>query len=408
VNILYLCHRIPYPPDKGDKIRSFHQIEYLARRHRLHVACFVDAEEDRAHVATLRPYCASLDAVWRGSKGATLRAGLALLGPESLSVAAFHSADLARRIDARVREGGLDAAIVFCSAMAQYLPDGTDLPTIVDYVDVDSEKWRVYAERKPWPLSWVYRTEADRLRRYERKLSRRYDESVFVAEKEADVFRKSAGGAHARVIPNGVDLEYFTRGPDGAPAERPSLVFVGMMDYFPNEDAVDWFAEEIFPRIRVETPGVTFRIVGRNPAKRVRDLARLPSVEVVGGVADVRPYVREAAVSVAPFRIARGLQNKVLEAMAMEVPVVGTSMAFQGIAAGAEDGIRVAEDPAAFARAVTDLLRDPATARDLGRRGRRFVEQNHRWQDHGEALEALLSEVVERRARPLPSAGGRR
>src|SRR6185503_12474108 len=275
VNILYLCHRIPYPPDKGDKIRSFHQIEYLARRHRLHVACFVDAEEDRAHVAALRPYCASLDAVWRGSKGAAWRAGMALLGSESLSVAAFHSADLARRVQARVRDGGLDAAIVFCSAMAQYLPEDSDLPTIVDYVDVDSEKWRVYAERKAWPLSWVYRTEADRLRRYERSLARRYDESVFVAEKEADVFRQCAEGAHARVIPNGVDLEYFTRGasPEAA-AGAPSLVFVGMMDYFPNVDAVVWFAEEILPRIRAELPELRFRVVGRNPAKPVRDLAR--------------------------------------------------------------------------------------------------------------------------------------
>ncbi|HZI88998.1 MAG TPA: glycosyltransferase, partial [Candidatus Polarisedimenticolia bacterium] len=187
----------------------------------------------------------------------------------------------------------------------------------------------------------------------------------------------------------------------------PSLVFVGMMDYFPNVDAVVWFAEEILPFIRAETPDIRFRVVGRNPAKPVRDLARLPNVEILGGVPDVRPYVREAAVSVAPFRIARGLQNKVLEAMAMEVPVVGTPMAFQGIEA-AEEGLRVAEEPAAFARAVSDLLRDPATARALGRRGRAFVERHHRWQDHGEALEALLAEVVERRARAVPSAGGRR
>lgn len=407
MNILYLCHRIPYPPDKGDKIRSFHQIEHLARSHRLHVGCLIDAEEDRAHVAALSPYCASLDAVWRGAAGANLRAGLALFGKEPLTVAAFRSAELARRIHARVRAGGIDAAIVFCSAMAQYLPADAGIPTIVDYVDVDSEKWRVYAEMKPWPLSWLYRIEADRLQRYERALAGTYDESVFVAEKEADVFRRGAEGVHARAIPNGVDLDYFRR-TEPPSEESRALVFVGMMDYFPNIDAVCYFAEEIFPLVLAQTPGAVFRIVGRNPGKRVRDLSRRPGVEVVGAVPDVRPYVAGAAVSVAPFRLARGLQNKVLEAMAMEVPVVGTSMAFQGIAAGPEDGIRMEETPAAFAAQVTAYLRDPASRREAGRRGRRFVEQHHRWQDHGRALEALLSEVVERHAAPIPSAGRRR
>jgi sugar transferase (PEP-CTERM/EpsH1 system associated) len=291
--------------------------------------------------------------------------------------------------------------------MAQYLPPGADIPTVVDYVDVDSEKWRVYSEMKPWPVSWLYRVEAGRLLKYEQKLARSYDESVFVAEKEADVFRRSAEGARVRVIPNGVDLEYFRRA-GGPPREDASaVVFVGMMDYFPNIDAVCYFAEEILPIVLEQRPQTKFRIVGRNPSKRVRELERHGNVEVVGSVPDVRPYVASAAVSVAPFRIARGLQNKVLEAMAMELPVVGTPTGLQGIAAGPEDGIRTAESPAAFAGAVTAFLRDPAGRSEAGRQGRKFVEQHHRWQDHGSALEALLEEVVERHAALLPSAGHR-
>jgi len=410
VNILYLCHRIPYPPNKGDKIRSFHQLQHLSRNHRLHVACLIDAEEDRAHVAALRPYCASLDAVWRGGVGANLRAARALFGKGSLSVAAFHSPDLERRIERILRSEAIDVAIVFSSQMGQYAPPQAGVPTVVDYIDVDSEKWRVYAERKPWPLSWLYRIEADRLQRYEWELARTHDESVFVAENEADVFRRSAAGVRARAIPNGVDLEYFTR-PAGGPERAKSagdhaIVFVGMMDYFPNIDAVSYFAEEIFPLVLEETPAALFRIVGRNPGKRVRDLARRRNVEVVGSVPDVRPYLADAAVSVAPFRIARGLQNKVLEAMAMEVPVVGTKIALQGIEDGPDDGVRVEDNPVAFAHAVTAFLRDPGARREAGRRGRKFVERHHRWQDHGIALEALLSEVVERHARALPSAGG--
>jgi sugar transferase (PEP-CTERM/EpsH1 system associated) len=408
VNILYLAHRIPYPPNKGDKIRSFHQIEYLSRSHRLHLACLIDAEEDRAHVADLKPYCASVDAAWRGSVGANLRAALSLFGSRSLSVAAFTSPDLARRIEKRLREEAIDVAIVFSSQMGQYVPAGAPFPTVVDYIDVDSEKWRVYAERKPWPLSWLYRIEADRLQRYEWELARAHAESVFVAQNEADVFRRSIAGVSARAIPNGVDLDYFRRPAGDAGPGGSALVFVGMMDYFPNIDAVVYFAEEIFPKILAENPAAVFRIVGRNPTKRVRDLAHRSHVEVTGAVADVRPYLTDAAVSVAPFRIARGLQNKVLEAMAMQVPVVGTKTAFQGIEAAPEDGIRVEEDPAAFARAVLDFLRDRGTREEAGRRGRRFVEQHHRWQDHGAALEALLSEVVARHARPRSSAGGSR
>jgi glycosyltransferase involved in cell wall biosynthesis len=180
------------------------------------------------------------------------------------------------------------------------------------------------------------------------------------------------------------------------------------MDYFPNIDAVSYFAEEIFPLVLERSPDAVFRVVGRNPSKRVRDLGRLRNVEVVGPVADVRPYLTQAALSVAPFRIARGLQNKILESMSMQVPVVGTTTAFQGIAAGVEDGIRVEDRPESFASAVTDLLRDPAMRLEAGRKGRRFVEQHHRWQDHGSALNALLEEVVERRAGTVPSAGGRR
>jgi sugar transferase (PEP-CTERM/EpsH1 system associated) len=404
VNILYLSHRIPYPPNKGDKIRSFHQIEYLSRKHRVHVACLIDAEEDRAHVAGLRPYCASLDAAWRGGAGPNLRAALALCGDKPLSVAAFYSPDLARKIERRLETEPMDVGIVFSSQMGQYVPAG--LPTVVDFIDVDSEKWRVYADRKPWPLSWLYRIEADRLRRYEWELARAHDESLFVAENEAAVFRRGTNGVTARAIPNGVDLDYFRRPAGEADAKGAALVFVGMMDYFPNIDAVVYMAEEIFPRILSENPAAVFRIVGRNPSKRVRDLARRRNVEVAGAVADVRPYLTDAAVSVAPFRIARGLQNKVLEAMAMQVPVVGTKTALQGIEAGPEDGIRVEDDPAAFARAVLDFLRDPEARREAGLRGRRFVERHHRWQDHGAALEALLSEVVARHARPLQSAGG--
>ena len=317
------------------------------------------------------------------------------------------SRELWERIRSRVRSEPIDVAIVFSSAMAQYVPPDAAFPTVVDYVDVDSEKWKVYSEMKPWPISWLYRVEAGRLRRYEASIASRFDESVFVAQREADVFRSAAGGARARVLPNGVDLDYFRR-PDGSRPNPTSqdIVFVGMMDYFPNIDAVCWFAESIFPLLREGAPAARFRIVGRNPDARVRDLGRLRNVEVVGPVPDVRPYLASAAVSVAPFRVARGIQNKILESMSMQVPVVGTRTAFQGIAAGPEDGIRIEDRPESFAAAVGALLQDFASRIEAGAAARNFVERHHRWQAHGEALVALLTAVVERRAGRVPSAGG--
>jgi sugar transferase (PEP-CTERM/EpsH1 system associated) len=409
VNILYLCHRIPFPPDKGDKIRSFHQIEYLSQRHRLHVACFVDAKDDLKHVPALARYCASLEAVYRSRRSADIQALLALPGSRPLSVAAFHSRELARRIERRIATERIDLAIVFSSAMAQYVPGKTDFPVIVDFVDVDSEKWRVYADFKRWPLSWIYRIEAARLRRYEEGVARACDRSLFVAEREAEFFRELLPGARVGVIPNGVDLEYFRRpSSERRPTGPPCIVFVGMMDYFPNVDAVTYFATRIFPLVLKASPDARFRIVGRNPTRDVSRLAARTNVEVTGAVPDVRPFLAEASLSVAPFRIARGVQNKILEAMAMEVPVVGTPTAFQGIAARAEDGVRIAEMPEGIAAAIVDLLRDEAARRDCGERARRYVEQSHRWTDHGVALSTAIDEAVAHRRRRLEGEPARR
>ncbi len=407
MNILYLCHRIPYPPDKGDKIRSFHQIESLSRHHRLHVGCLVDTKEDWAHIPALRRFCASVDAAPLGKRISELKSVMALLGNRPLSVAAFDSGELRRKIRSRLASDPCDLAIVFSAAMAQYLPLRADLPTIVDYVDVDSEKWRVYSALKPWPLSWIYLLESRRLRRYEEALANRHDESLFVAEKEAQLFRGIARGARARVIPNGVDLEYF-RCPEGVAAVAlPTIVFVGVMDYFPNVDAVTYFADRILPSVLAAVPQAIFQIVGRNPSREVRRLGGRPNIEVTGSVSDVRPFLARAAVSVAPFRIARGVQNKILEAMAMGVPVVGSPTGFQGIGARREDGVRIEERPDDFAQTVVTYLRDSALRHECGLSARRYVERNHRWQDHGAALDALIEEVLERRSSRVSSAGDR-
>lgn len=412
MNILYLCHRIPFPPDKGDKIRSFHQIEALGARHRVHVATFLDSPEDERHVPELRERCASLVVDRRTSTTNLTRAAGALLTGDAFSVACFRSSRIARGVGRMLQEEGIDLALVFSSGMAQYVERAEGIARVIDFVDVDSEKWRAYAARDRGPLRLIYAREADLLLRHDARIAHTFDQSLFVSETEAALFRERTGAANVAAIPMGVDLDYFAPAPE--PATDPVLVFVGMMSYMPNVDAMRFFVGEVLPLVRRDVPDVKLHIVGREPAAAVRDLAHPPDVVVTGAVPDVRPYLREAAVAIAPFRVSRGMQSKVLEAMASGLPVVGTRLAFQGIPAQSEDGVEAAEGAEALTAALTRLLRDPAARRDRGARARRYVELHHRWADHGEALDHLLDDVVARRRSspaPLPAgartAGGR-
>jgi len=394
MNILYLCHRIPFPPDKGDKIRSYHQIDDLARRHRLHVVTFVENDADERHVPALRERCATLSIAKRSRWGTMAKAALALLTGEAASVRCFHSAELERSVARILATERIDLVLVFSSAMAQYAIAWDQGPRVIDFVDVDSEKWSAYAERTRGPMALVYRLEAERLRRHDLAAARVFDRSIFVSHAEGDLFRRLGAEGTIDVIPMGVDLEAFR--PGGAPdPESPNeIVFVGMMNYFPNVDAVSYFAHEVLPRVQESVPNARFTIIGRSPSAPVRALAKLPRVSVTGSVDDVRPYLRRAAIAVAPFRISRGMQSKVLEAMASGLPVVGSSLAFQGIPAGDAGGVEGADTAESFAAAVIRLLTNADLRRLRGSRARAYVEQHHRWSDQAAALETLLSDAA--------------
>ena len=418
MNLLYLAPFLPYPPDKGERIRAFHLIRHLAREHTVHLACLVGSRAELDTAAALRAHCASVDAVYRPRATRRLRAALALLGGGLLyrsawsdqdvgglsrrrvapfSVAAAHAPRLRRIVERRLDGARLDAIVVFSSSMAGYVRGVSAVPRVMDFVDLDSELWRLYARHHRPPRSWIYRREAVRLARHENAIARAFDHCVFVSEPEAAAFRPRARPRPVSVIENGVDLEYFACDSDaGAPARSARVAFTGAMDYVPNVDAVVHFCRRILPLVRASLPEVEVAIVGRDPTPAVMRLAREPHVTVTGAVPDVRPYLRGAGVAVAPFRLARGVQNKILEAMAMGVPVVGTRVAFEGLHAAEQDGVTITDEPAAFARAVVDLLADPGRRRACGRRARAHVERHHRWADHGARLEALLRDVAGR------------
>ena len=391
MNILYLCHRIPYPPDKGDKIRSYHQIQDLSRRHSVYVACLIDDPDDWQYVDPLRSMCRKVEVVWRKGFQEWWRIGKAFLGGQPLSLGAFYVPALQEKVNVLLEQEAIDRIVIFSSPMAEYVKHVSSIPKIIDFVDMDSEKWRAYAQIKPFPLSLLYRTEADRLGKYELEMATTCQESLVISQEETHVLRERSNQMVVpRVIPNGVDYEHFSP-PSDVQRTNPIIVFTAAMDYFPNVDGALFFCQEILPRIHRVIPHAQFLVVGRNPVSALQRLAeRMPQVQVTGTVPDVRPYLSKAMVAVAPLRIARGVQNKILEAMAMELPVVGTSSAFQGLAVASEHGMHVADDPGEFADAVVKLLSNSERARACGIAARQFVTSHYDWSNNLKEFEQIL------------------
>ena len=393
--ILVLCHRIPYPPNKGDKIRSFHMVRHLARQGwRIHLGALADDPNDLDYLDSLRPMCASL-AVEPLTRWHKLRSGLGALKGTSFSVEYFHDGRLQRFVDDILARRTVSAALVVCAPMAEYLLSRAhQLPprVVLDLMDVDSEKWREYARRCAWPMSWVYSLEARLLGEYERLAGQIFDHVILVSEAEASLYRQVHGNSEkVTSVSNGVDLEYFSTNGTCPPQKQPKLVFCGAMDYYPNIDAVTWFASDVLPLIRSKFPETQFWIVGANPAAGVLTLADKPGVHVTGSVDDVREFVAGASLSVAPMRIARGVQNKVLEAMAMGKAVLVTPQALEGIDANPGWDVAVAPcEPEAFAGAAVDLLREISSSAIMGARARTQVERHYSWDARLASLDELL------------------
>ena len=392
--LLFLAHRLPFPPNKGDKVRSYHFLSHLAERYRVFLGTFIDDPADRQHVAALEKLCAEvqIETLVPWSKRALSAA--CLVTGEPLTLPYFRSRGLQEWVHDIVRRERIKRAFCYSSPMAQYALDIPDLSCIADFVDMDSAKWGDYADRRSWPVSALYRRESERLLAYEREVAARADAVVFVTDEEARLFRDEAPECSARVatIRNGVDAGHFSPASVFAspfpPAESP-IVFTGAMDYWPNIDAVTWFARKVLPEIRSRGASVRFYIVGMNPEASVRALAS-DDVFVTGRVDDVRPYLQHARVVVAPMRVARGIQNKVLEAMAMARAVVVTPASAAALSARPGDELEVAGEPREFAEKVVALLA-PERARRMGGLARARVVGDYGWAASFARLDALLN-----------------
>ena len=404
LKILYLCHRLPYPPDKGERIRAFHMVSGLARRHRVHLLALDDGAG--ADAGPLRQLCERVEVFPLSRPAAYLRAALGALRPRPLSLSFFESAAMAQRLRELVRGERFDAMVVYCSAMAPYAELAPELPAVLDMVDVDSAKWAQYARFAPIPLRPVYALEARRLRRYEASRADRFQRVVLATGNETRLYKAFAPGARVETVLSGVDFDFFQRF-DLPRAARPTLVFTGQMDYFANVDGVVHFARKVFPRLRQRFPELQLLVVGRSPVPAVRDLGELPGVQVTGAVGDVRPFLARAWAFVAPLRIAQGVQNKVLEAMASELPVACSERVLAGLSDG---GFRSGRDLMAASsddemeRAVAALLADAGTRDRLAACARQRLLASYRWTPNLERFEELVGAVARPPAGlPLPA-----
>ena len=401
-DLLFLAHRVPYPPDKGDKIRAWHMFRHLAQTHRMHLGCFIDDPADWQHLPTLKAMCADLACFPLHPRRARLKALLRLRPGRPLSLGYFHDRRLQRWVDAKLADPAIGRAFVYSSAVAAYAMHASATHAagqtrVLDFVDVDSTKWTTYAAQARFPMRAVWAREGRTLLAFERRAAASYDHSLFVSEHEWQHFVALAPEAAGRTgwACNGVDLAFFAPELGLPPPFQPSgadLVFTARMDYRPNIDAASWFAREALPALRARRPEARFWIVGAAPTPEVRMLSALPGVQVTGRVPDTRPYIAAADVVVAPLRIARGIQNKILEAMAMARPVVATPEAFAGVRAAPGRDILLASGVDDTVRYITDVLdgRHPT----LGAAGRRAVEAAHQWSVTLRPLDRLFGDAA--------------
>lgn len=394
MRILYLAQRVPYPPDRGDKIATYHHIRHLARHHEVAIACLADGVDDLANTAGLADLVESIDAVPLSRQRGRLRTLAALATGSPLTLAYFGEPELHARVRERVRSGRFDAIVVYSSGMAQFVEDVTQVPRVMFFSDLDSLKWRQYAQSTLPPMRWVYGLEARRLLGYERHIAATFDHSLVCSERELKDCRRLMPEARVSCVSNGVDLDHFK--PLALPKIGHSLIFTGVMDYLPNVDGVTWFCDEVLPLIREKIPDVSFTICGSRPVRKVRALAEIPGVTVTGRVPDVRQHLSKASVAVIPLRMARGIQNKLLEAMAMGLPTVATTIAFDGVEAESGTDLLVAGEPAEFAAQVVRLLKDEPLRHEMGRSARVAMEENYSWDMQLAQLEHTIEQVAAR------------
>jgi polysaccharide biosynthesis protein PslH len=392
LRILFVCHRFPFPPRRGGKIRPFNVIKHLSEQHDVTVASLVRSDDEAREGQGLTKHCSRFMMERIGAPAALARMIVRLPSSTPSSMGYFHSPALARRLRQTLASESFDLIFVHCAFVAPYVAHVAGVPKILDFGDMDSQKWLAYAGFRRFPLSTGYRVEGMKLQRAEARLAERFQLCTCTTPAEMRTLAGYGVDVPVGWFPNGVDADYFQ--PADAPYDPETIVFVGRMDYYPNQEAMMQFCRSVWPLLRARRPALKLMIVGADPSRAVRDLGRLSGVSVTGSVPDVRPHVHRAAATVAPLNIARGTQNKILEAMAMGVPTVCSAAAAGGIDAEPGEHVLTAAAPQEYADALSRLIEDPGERRRLAGAGRARVLSHHSWERSMRTLDGLIEQCL--------------
>jgi polysaccharide biosynthesis protein PslH len=390
VKVIFLCQRLPWPPDRGDRITTWHFLQHLLERGaEVHLGCFQEEDRDKEGVTFLQQHCASVVAPRLDRRVQKLTSLRGLLTGEALTLPFFRSKELQRAVRTWSQQPP-DLVYVYSSSMAQYAMHTPARAKVMQFAELDSDKWRQYATVSGLLGRWIYGREATRLLAFEDKVARTFTSSLVVSDVEKELFLQRIPGVVPGVLPNGVDTEHFTTA--GETQRHPhTCVFTGVMDYEPNIDGVCWFVERCWPRIHERFSDARLLIVGSKPTTKVQSLAQQPGITVTGRVPTTPPYFDQSAVAIAPLRLARGVQNKVLEALSMSLPVVSSPQAAQGLGDVPPDVLTIADGAEATIRGVCELFADPVRARTIGAAAGKWVRETWRWERMYDRLDALLA-----------------
>ena len=402
--VLFLCHRIPFPPNKGDKITTYNLLHYLRKHYNVVVGCFVDDPHDRQYLSDVEAMCDELYAVDICDRS-FLKSGLmALLKGEPVSTYHYKSVDMEKWVSDIIESRKISRLLSYSAGTAQFIEPNQykSCVRVLDMADVDSDKWTQYADKKPFYTSWIYRRESKLVASYEQKILEEFDAVTLITDEERDLFRRVSPSQNSDKIVtlgNGVDTVYFDPEAefdftDSPKKDHQFICFTGAMDYWANVDAVVWFVENVWPNIRKLYPELCFYIVGGKPTAKVQELEKEGEVIVTGRVVDVRPFVAQSIICVAPLRIARGVQNKVLEAMSMGKPVVMTSMGQEGIQLPDAQNSLVADEASLQCEIISNLMQERNRVEKIGKINREWITKNYGWDSALSLLEELLEKDV--------------
>lgn len=409
MNLLFISQRVPFPPNKGEKIRTYHQIKYLyEQEHDISICCPIDAKEDLTSIAAFKSLY-DITFVTHSLFYKPFRLLSGLFNRKALSVANFYNANLQSLLEASLSSTHFDVIVCTSSSMAEYIfrspqlkkshpQAGTKPLLIMDFMDLDSDKWAQYAADARWPMLWLYQRESRLLANYEQRIQKEFDAGFFISQAEVDLFDTQFGTRDKiHVLGNGIDGNYFRPNITAIDNKVPVFLFTGVMDYKPNVDAIEWFVEQVWQRVIDLYPNARFIVAGMNPTPSIVALGQTPGVEVTGYVDDILPYYHESDYFIAPLRIARGVQNKILQAFACALPVIATDMGAEGIKYSDGQDILLANSPEEFVTQIQLLESDSELKKRLIGNAIELVRKEYSWEGNLKVLDELLSNLSKQR-----------